>query len=273
MRLLAAFALGLCCAVACAWAQPALPTAAPTPREQFAAAVGLAKAGKHAEALPLLDALLKSHPGATKARFVRAKVRFRVSRFDEALEDIEQVVREAPNIAGGKELLEQVRARVKPITVTVVGGKAKYSEWVWSWTISGDKPFTLGEFKGAEGHTLFYWPAPADKAAADQLELDASDRNLFFLRVVKAELTQPAAKDHGVKAVPFMVLVDEAGAEVIRGDPAAVAPKLDAVKKVRQDAQRSADPLTHVDLSQTVKTPEELGRNGYTTVVMLSSPG
>jgi hypothetical protein len=217
----------------------------------------------------------------TKVRFLRAKVRYRLTKYEEAQEDAEQVLKELPDIKGGKELLAKIREHVKPPSVTIIGGAAKYSEWQWSWTIPGDKSFAVADYRGGEGHTLFYWAArPGERDEVEKLELDASDQRLYFLRIVslkgadgKADLRLPAATEHKVMALPYMLLVDGAGTEVARGKPDEVTPKLDAIKKVKKEAAAPSDPVTHVDFAQNTGGPETLGRAGYTTVVMVSSPG
>ena len=267
---------GLLCATPVLAAAPATAAhatpAAPRAHDELLRAVELGKQGKVPEALAIVDPILNAHPTATKVRLLRAKLRVKAKDFDGAEEDLAQVAKEAPDNQPVKALLAEVRTHITPRSVTVIGGAQTYSEWVWSWKCPADKKFELVEYKGGSGHTLFYWPAkPGDPSETARFDADAGDQ-LYFLRVIELKAPDPAG---GVKALPWMVLMDPTGAQVASGAPADVQPKLDEIKKVAKAAKATAakvDPVSKQDFS-TDTNVEGLAVRGTTTVVMLLSDG
>ena len=240
--------------------------AAPMLANGMQSALKLAQAGELTKSLAILDQLVASYPEVTKLRFLRAKVRIKAKDWEGAEADLAQVVKEAPTAAVPRDLLAKVRARLPHRSVTVVGGPSTYSEWQWSWKIPGDKPFALADFKGGQGSTLFYWRArPGDDSETAGMERDSADQR-YFLRVVEG--TGPDA-DHKVPARPYMILLDATGAEIARGAPDAVQPKLAALQK---PPDPPAGDVSRADFS-TDTSIEALGQLGTDTLVMVTSDG
>lgn len=275
----AIWVLGLALTV-CAFAQSPAPASRDDKvRAALAKALELAKANRDADAAALLDKILKASPKLASARLLRAKVLYRLKRFEDAEADAALLAKEAPGTPGISELLARIREHIKPVTVTVVGGKQKYSEWVWSWSIDGSKSFKLEDFKGAQGYTLFFWPSRPDvQVDWDKLEADASS-NLYFLRVIllrgeadTANLYLPGAKDFGITAAPYMMWMDETGKVVAKGEVKEVLPKIDEFKKAKKDAATPVELISKVDVSTEVPKVDSYAKTGWTTIVMVTSP-
>jgi hypothetical protein len=271
-------ALLVFCAVASA--QSPSPPSADRVKAALSRALELAKANRDADAEALLDKILKVQPALTSARFLRSKVRFRLKKFEDAETDAVAVLKEAPATTGITPLLEKIRENIKPVTVTLVGGASKYSEWQWSWTIDGTKSVKLEEYKGAEGYTLFYWPSrPEVKADFEKLERESSNDHLYFLRVIAlkhpggfADLKLPGATEHGLTTAPYMMWMDESGKIVAKGKPEEVQPKIDEFTKAKKEANAPVELLSKVDVSASTPAVEAAARSGYTTIVMVTSP-
>ncbi|MBI4862698.1 MAG: hypothetical protein HY815_20925 [Candidatus Riflebacteria bacterium] len=254
-------------------------------QEPLRRAVELIKARQFPRSLKIIDEVLQQDPSHAQARLVRAKVYLRLGWYDAALADAERVVREQPTMKGAAKVLQQARADMQANTVVVSGGPARYSEWDRVWTIPGKSPFAPGEFKGAEGHTLFYFAV--DAARRDEYEAyltDVEDHGVYFLRIVDlkgdrpaADLGLPGATVAKVDKVPYLILIDQAGAQVGRGEPGAVAPLLENLRaeaRAKKARPVAGDPSSaKVDVSTSGDSFESLGSPGSTTVIMVTSPG
>ena len=263
----------------------ALPAGADSVRELAQKALRLARDKKHAEAVKLLDRVLDLDPKFTKARFLRAKLHLKLKAYDPALADAEQVVKEMPSISGAAEFLARARGEKQANTVVYSASSKSYSEWDRVWTVPGKDAFTLAQFKGAEGYTVFYAPArPGDRAEVEPYMVDANDQQLYFLRIVdlkgadgNVDLALPGATGAAISKVPFMIILDPKGAELGRGDPSALTKELEAVRKEAGSKKKAPpaneEPAAHQDFSQSQEPLETLAVRGCTTVVMVTSPG
>jgi hypothetical protein len=128
---------------------------------------------------------------------------------------------------------------IKGDAIVAAEGPPGYSREDRVFTISGKTTFSLKDYQGPDGFTIFYVPAmPGDRTETNPYMSDSAREHLYFLRLIdlsgaggRPDLSLPAAKDLKITAVPHLIVVDPAGKEVARGDPYALEDRMDQIRK------------------------------------------